>query len=68
MFPTLRKKYLLTVFFFKSKRDALLQTKVALQDVEEYDPNDSSKVKTIARQYVIPLPRSHEEGNEWCFR
>jgi len=41
---------------------------VALQDVEEFNPNDLSKVKMIDRKYVLPLPKTHVEGNEWLYR
>lgn len=44
------------------------QAKVHLQDIEEYDPSDASKVKVIERKFVLPLPRSKQEGNEWASR
>jgi len=52
----------------ESKRDNLFQIKVALQDHEEYDAKDNSKIKSIARQFVLPLPRSYEEAAVWCMR
>lgn len=50
------------------KGSGLKQAKVHLQDIEEYDPSDSSKVKIIERHLVLPLPRSKQEGNEWASR
>ena len=52
----------------QTRRDSLFQIRVALQDVEDYDPDDPSKVKFIMRQNVIPLPRSFEEAADWGTR
>jgi len=50
------------------KRDNLFHTKVELQDDEDKDLNDKSKVKSIARQFVLPLPRTYEEAAMWGMR
>ena len=41
---------------------------MALQDVADFNPTDISKVKMIERKYVLPLPRTSIEGNEWMYR
>ncbi len=41
---------------------------MALQDVTDFNPTDISTVKMIERRYVLPLPRTRQEGNDWLFR
>lgn len=49
-------------------REAVFSSQVALQDVAEFNPADLSKVRMIERKYVLPLPRTYLEGNEWLYR
>lgn len=47
-----------------AKRDALFRDRVFIQDNEDYN-GDLSSARAVERQYIIPLARSHVEGNEW---
>ena len=51
-----------------NKRDALMNIRASLQDVEGYDASDTSKVKFIHRSNVLPLPNSYEEAADWGSR
>lgn len=48
--------------------DAYYSSPVAVQAVDTYHSSDNPKVTTIPRKCVLPLPRTHSEGNEWLFR
>ena len=52
----------------EAKREALFSNQmVYIQDIEEYD-GDASKAKPVARHLVLPLPRTFDEGEDWCTR
>ena len=49
----------------EAKRDSLFRERVLLKDVEEKDEGSSNQV---ARNLVLPLPRTYSEAAEWCQR
>lgn len=51
----------------ETKRGALFKEKVYIQDIEEYN-GDIRHAKAVARQLVLPLPRTYEEAASWCTR
>ena len=46
----------------------MFKERVQLQDSDEYDPSDPSKIKKLSRSAVLPLPRSIDEAVEWGSR
>jgi len=46
------------------KREALFREKVYIQENDEYN-GDLSSARAVKRQHILPLARSHVEGNEW---
>jgi hypothetical protein len=54
----------------KEKRDEFLNSRVVLQDIENFNAGikDVNKMKMVARQSIIPLPRNHVESNLWLYR
>ena len=46
------------------KREALFRERVFIQENEEYN-GDLSSARAVKRQHILPLARSHVEGNEW---
>lgn len=46
----------------ESRRDAIFRDKVQVKDVEEKDGSNSFQV---ARNLVLPLPRTYSEAAEW---
>lgn len=51
----------------EAKRDSLFKNKVLIQDIEDYD-GDVQKAKSVARQLILPLPRTYNEAAEWGAR
>jgi len=49
----------------EAKRDSLFRGKVQIKDVEE---KDGSNAMSVARRFVLPLPRSYGEASEWGAR
>jgi len=46
------------------KREALFNEKVFIQMNDEYN-GDLSNARAVKRQHILPLARSHMEGNDW---
>jgi len=51
----------------EAKRTAVFAGGVLIQDVEDYD-GDVLKAKAVARNLILPLPRTYSEAAEWCSR
>ncbi|KAL9182019.1 hypothetical protein ACHAXT_012362 [Thalassiosira profunda] len=50
-----------------SKRDALFQEKVYIQDSDDYS-GDVDNASPVLRQHVLPLPRTYGEASQWGSR
>uniref|UniRef100_A0A7S3QFE2 SGF29 C-terminal domain-containing protein n=1 Tax=Chaetoceros debilis TaxID=122233 RepID=A0A7S3QFE2_9STRA len=51
-----------------ARRKEVFSSMVAVLDMNQQKKNSNVLGEMVSRQYILPLPQSHEEGNEWMYR